>query len=123
METTEQKFFENFGIKPKMLCGCEFKNLHDFRVAYGSDVCIHLGENENEEHCSKCELAEQKYPLYPPITDETLLELLVLMTSYTNYIKELKDTKDLKEFVLKKLLGLKDLKYVRGRIQDIFMKY
>ena len=72
----EKQFFETFGIEPKMLCDCEFKNLYDFRIEYGQDVCIHMDEGENP--CQKCELAAQKHPLYPEITDRRLLELICI---------------------------------------------
>lgn len=77
----EKQFFECFGIEPKMLCDCEYKNLYDYRIEYGQDVCIH---SEDEKNCQDCELAKQIHPLYPEITDRKLLELFAIdnVTTY-----------------------------------------
>ena len=82
MTNIEQEFFKTFGIEPKMLCDCEFKNLYDYSIAYGSDVCIHA-EDEGKGHCKKCKLAKQTHPLYPEITDRVLLELIGILNEFS----------------------------------------
>lgn len=73
----EQEFFKVFGVEPKMLCNCEFKNLYDYRIEYGSDVCDYT-ESKIKEPCKVCKKAKQKVPLYPEITDRKLLQLLCI---------------------------------------------
>ena len=49
------KMYENANAY-KMLCNCEFKNLYDYSIGYGQDVCIHT-EDETMKGCEGCELA------------------------------------------------------------------
>ena len=77
--TSEQKFFEAFGIEPTMLCNCSYKNLQEYRYEYGDDVlqeyryeygddvCEHI--DDFEFSCKDCE------NYYPPITPEIVLGL------------------------------------------------
>ena len=80
MTNIEQQFFKVFGIEPIMLCDCEFKNLYDYRIEYGQDVCIHT-ESKAKNPCLKCKLAKQTHPLYPEITAEKLLELICIIVN------------------------------------------
>lgn len=82
----EQEFFKTFGIEPMMLCDCEFKNLYDYRIEYGQDVCIHT-ESKTKNPCLKCKLAKQTHPLYPEITAEKLLELVCLLATVIRLFK------------------------------------
>ena len=59
----------------KMLCNCEFKNLYDYRIEYGSDVCDYT-ESKIKEPCKVCEKAKQKIKYYPDFTAEKQLKLI-----------------------------------------------
>lgn len=80
----EEQFFKVFGVEPKMLCNCEFKNLYDYRIEYGSDVCDYT-ESKIKEPCKVCKKAKQKVPLYPEITDHKLLELICILNKEAIY--------------------------------------
>lgn len=75
--TEIEKMYENANAY-KMLCNCEFKNLFDYSIDYGQDVCIHA-EDENRKGCEGCELAEQNVKYYPPFTAEKQLLLIQLL--------------------------------------------
>lgn len=81
MTNIEKQFFKTFGIEPKMLCECSFKNLYDYRIDYGSDVCIRM-DDDIKNPCDSCELAKQIHPLYPKITDRILLELVCILNKH-----------------------------------------
>lgn len=97
-----QEFFETFGIKPIMLCNCEFKNLYDYQLEYGQDVCIHM---EEDNACDNCELAKQDYPLYPEISSRKLLRLLCLHNSYCKDALIPTDFTVAKEYILNKMIS------------------
>ena len=59
----------------KNLCECSFKNLYDYSIDYGQDVCIHA-EDEIRTDCEGCKLAEQNVKYYPPFTAEKQIELI-----------------------------------------------
>lgn len=75
--TEIEKMFENANAY-KMLCNCEFKNLYDFRIEYGSDVCDYT-ESKIKEPCKVCEKAKQKIKYYPDFTAEKQLLLIQLL--------------------------------------------
>ena len=72
--TEISKMFENANAY-KMLCNCEFKNLYDYRIEYGSDVCDYT-ESKIKEPCKVCEKAKQKIKYYPDFTAEKQIELI-----------------------------------------------
>ena len=112
MNKIEEEFYKTFGIEPIILCDCEFKNLYDYSIAYGSDVCIHA-EDEGKGHCKKCKLAKQTHPLYPEITDRILLELLALINNKT--------LECMKKQILTKVIGImSDNPYKINQIQSLF---
>lgn len=102
-EYIEKQFFETFGIEPKMLCECSFKNLHDYRIDYGSDVCIRM-DDDIKNPCDSCELAKQIHPLYPKITDRVLLELICVLNDFEGINVEATTIKGLKEELLKQCI-------------------
>ena len=59
----------------KMLCNCEFKNLYDYRIEYGSDVCDYT-ESKIKEPCKVCEKAKQKIKYYPDFTTDKQLKII-----------------------------------------------
>ena len=123
MTNTEEQFYKTFEIEPTMLCGCEFKNLYDYRIAYGSDVCIYAEVEDEKEHCSTCRLAKQIHPLYPVITDRILLELICILNS-TNGINctayESKNIKDLEKEILNECIEIADDKELKQQVQALF---
>ena len=72
--TEIEKLFENANAY-KMLCNCEFKNLYDYRIEYGSDVCDYT-ESKIKEPCKVCKKAKQKIKYYPDFTAEKQLKLI-----------------------------------------------
>lgn len=72
--TEIEKMFENANVY-KMLCNCEFKNLYDYRIEYGSDVCDYT-ESNIKEPCKVCEKAKQKIKYYPDFTADKQLLLI-----------------------------------------------
>ena len=107
MTNIEQEFFKTFGLEPIMLCDCEFKNLYDYRIEYGQDVCIHI-ESKAKNPCLKCKLAKQVHPLYPEITDRVLLELIcILSRKDNNYIvlDKQNNIEELKQYILTQLIN------------------
>ena len=72
--TEISKMYENANAY-KMLCKCSFKNLFDYSIDYGQDVCIHA-EDEIREGCESCELAEQNVKYYPPFTTDKQLKII-----------------------------------------------
>lgn len=68
------KMYENANAY-KNICKCYFKNIFDYSIDYGQDVCIHV-EDEIRHGCEGCELAEQNVKYYPPFTAEKQLELI-----------------------------------------------
>lgn len=72
--TEIEKLFENANAY-KMLCNCEFKNLYDYHIEYGSDVCDYT-ESKIKEPCKVCEKAKQKIKYYPDFTAEKQLLLI-----------------------------------------------
>lgn len=71
--TEIDKMFENANAY-KILCNCEFKNLYDYRIEYGSDVCDYT-ESEIKEPCKICKKAKQKIKYYPDFTTEKQLKI------------------------------------------------
>ena len=102
----EKQFFECFGIEPKMLCDCEFKNLYDYSIEYGQDVCIHI--EEDKSNCQDCELAKQIHPLYPKITDRKLLELIAIVAKHRVLKVYATTYQEIKNDILKTCIALKD---------------
>ena len=78
--TEVEKMFENANAY-KMLCNCEFKNLYDYRIEYGSDVCDYT-ESKIKEPCKICKKAKQKIKYYPDFTTEKQLEIIEWFISY-----------------------------------------
>ena len=115
-----REFFETFDIKPIMLCNCEFKNLYDYHLEYGQDVCIHMDE---DNPCESCELAKQDYPLYPEINSKKLLELLCMHNNYCRDVLIPTDFTTAKEYILNKIVSnYKNNNYVidiKDKIKDI----
>ena len=72
--TEIEKMFENANAY-KMLCNCEFKNLYDYRIEYGSDVCDYT-ESKIKEPCKVCKKAKQKIKYYPDFTTEKQLKII-----------------------------------------------
>lgn len=72
--TEIEKMFENANAY-KILCNCEFKNLYDYRIEYGSDVCDYT-ESKIKEPCKVCKKAKQKIKYYPDFTAEKQLKLI-----------------------------------------------
>lgn len=72
--TEIEKMFENANAY-KMLCNCEYKNLFDYRIDFGQDVCSHV-EDKTRKGCEGCELAEQNVKYYPPFTTDKQLKIL-----------------------------------------------
>jgi len=72
----DQDFYTHFNISPLgLLSDCGFENLGRLGIEEGYDICIHM-EEENFD-CKKCKNSEQKYPWYPPITDQVVINLLI----------------------------------------------
>lgn len=120
----EEQFFKVFGIEPKMLCDCEFKNLYDYRIEYGQDVCIHTEDNIKEP-CKICELAKQIHPFYPKITDRVLLELICIQGNIDYFMIDNSgnpiSVNGLKKSVLHTLTLLsKNHKELKQQIQQLF---
>ena len=101
MNDIEQQFFKAFGIEPIMLCDCEFKNLYDYRIEYGQDVCIYPDESTAKNPCLKCKLAKQIHPLYPEITAEKLLKIICLINTYDDRLLFKTSYDELKNEILK----------------------
>lgn len=72
--TEIEKMFENANAY-KILCNCEFKNLYDYRIEYGSDVCDYT-ESKIKEPCKVCKKAKQKIKYYPDFTAEKQLKII-----------------------------------------------
>lgn len=72
--TEIDKMFENANAY-KILCNCEFKNLYDYRIEYGSDVCDYT-ESKIKEPCKVCEKAKQKIKYYPDFTTDKQLKII-----------------------------------------------
>lgn len=72
--TEIEKMYENANAY-KTLCNCEFKNLYDYRIEYGSDVCDYT-ESKIKEPCKVCEKAKQKIKYYPDFTAEKQLKII-----------------------------------------------
>lgn len=81
--TEIEKMFKNANAY-KMLCNCEFKNLYDYRIEYGSDVCDYT-ESKIKEPCNICKKVKQKIKYYPDFTAKKQLELIKWLST-----KELK---------------------------------
>ena len=75
--TEIEKMYENANAY-KMLCNCEFKNLYDYRIEYGSDVCDYT-ESKIKEPCKVCEKAKQKIKYYPDFTAEKQIVILMFI--------------------------------------------
>ena len=116
MTEIEKQFFEAFGIEAKMLCECSFKNLHDYRIDYGSDVCIRM-DDYIKNPCDSCELAKQIHPLYPSITDRVLLELICILPPNGFFST---NTDDLKIEILTKCLKRERDENIRKQIRALF---
>ena len=87
-----EKMYENANAY-KNLCKCSFKNLFDYSINYGQDVCIHV-EDEIRHGCEGCELAEQNIKYYPPFTPDKQLELIKwLMVNNKDYQYNVEDNK------------------------------
>ena len=118
--TIEEEFFKTFGIEPKMLCNCEFKNLHDYRIEYGSDECDKM-DSEEEKPCETCIKGIKAFPLYPEITDRKLLELICILDSFTvqSYLKKQPfDINVLKADILSRCLFLEDCGIAKDRLKQ-----
>lgn len=72
--TEIDKMYENANAY-KILCNCEFKNLYDYRIEYGSDVCDYT-ESKIKEPCKVCEKAKQKIKYYPDFTKDKQLKII-----------------------------------------------
>ena len=73
----EQEFYAYFDISPiGVLSDCGFENLQRLGIEEGYDVCEHM--YEKDFNCKQCKDSEQKYPWYPPITDDLIINLLLL---------------------------------------------
>lgn len=122
----EQEFFKVFEVEPKMLCNCEFKNLYDYRIEYGSDVCDYT-ESKIKEPCKVCKKAKQKAPLYPEITDRKLLQLLCIYNDMQGQIELCiipSEYEDAKEMILQTLVNEKTniTDYEEGSYMDVMTK-
>lgn len=116
----EQEFFKVFGIEPIMLCDCEFKNLYDYRIEYGQDVCIYPDESTAKNPCLKCKLAKQIHPLYPEITAEKLLKLICICSHYEPLNNYKITLKELKNNCLKRLIELSDIDWIKNDVRSLF---
>lgn len=73
----EQEFYAFFDVAPLgILSDCGFDNLHRLHIEEGYDVCEHMYDGIK---CENCEYSKQKYPWYPPITDDLIINLLLLV--------------------------------------------
>ncbi len=77
------KMYENANAY-KMLCNCEFKNLYDYRIEYGSDVCDYT-ESKIKEPCKVCKKAKQKIKYYPDFTAEKQLKIVKFLLRKGDY--------------------------------------
>ena len=73
------KLCESVGIKVKMLCDCEYRNLYLYRISYGNDVCEYADEN-TKISCIECEKGQCNIPYYPDFTAEKQIELIKLIS-------------------------------------------
>lgn len=72
------EIYNNYDIQPRIILSqCSFRNLYTYGMEMGSDVCIHV-EDENFK-CENCELARQTEKWYPAISSFVLLQLALLL--------------------------------------------
>ena len=116
-------FFKTFQIEPTLLCGCEFKNLYEHGIEYGTDVCPYI-ESSNSSYCQTCSYAKEKHALYPEITNELLLKLICFLAKWKTccndeYKIHDTNTDSLKETILLDMIELHNFYKFKGCEKDV----
>lgn len=104
----EKKFFETFGIEPKL-------------EEYDVILCLKSDTKPMRE--------TRRYEFYPQITDRQLLDLYCICCKAFNLLNINSsvafefDVENLKNEILKRLIWVDDAyknKYIRGKVQELF---
>ena len=79
----EKQFFEAFDIKPIQLNYCSYRNLYDYGIEIGDDIC--LAVDDEELTCEKCRKNKKGELIYPTITDKIYLELITELSGVCGF--------------------------------------
>ena len=119
----ELKFFEAFGIYPKLVDACtledEYWNNEELANKYGTFDRYMDAKCGMQDECNDlCKHAYEKR-IYPVITSEKLIELICIC-SYFLDIRGCKSPKELKKFVLERAMSNASTYEFKIEVRNLF---